>query len=120
MTSIVEKKECNLSKEVFWKYMLIAMDMTGKQLLNETSKFYYESLKHLTDDVYVKAIEKTLKNKKYPTMPMIGDILDNVDHYEEDDISNLVFTSEFLFNCFNLAHGRKYTYDKESGRIKLK
>tara|TARA_R110001606_G_scaffold141321_2_gene280459 strand:- start:4663 stop:5034 length:372 start_codon:yes stop_codon:yes gene_type:complete len=112
--------EVNLSKEIFWKYMLIAQDMSGKTLLNETSKFYYESLKHLTNQQYVDAIIQVMREKKYPTLPMIGDIFDKVNHKPDiKDISRMRFTSQETFDKWNEIQNNKYELIHD-GHIKLK
>ena len=112
--------EVNLSKEIFWKYMLIAQDMSGKTLLNETSKFYYESLKHLTNQQYVDAIIQVMRENKYPTLPMIGDILDKVNHKPDiKDISRMRFTSQETFDKWNEIQNNKYELIHD-GHIKLK
>jgi hypothetical protein len=117
MSNITKVKDIKLSKQVFYKQWLIILDICNKNILNETSLFYYNELKHLTEEEYLKAIQKTLREKKYPNIPLLGEILENVSSNTLNTLNTSHTYSEEDFKRLNI--NGLYVRCLESGYIKL-
>jgi len=117
MSNITKVKDIKLSKQVFYKQWLIILDICNKNVLNETSLFYYNELKHLTEEEYLNAIQKTLREKKYPNIPLLGEILENVSSNTLNTLNTSHTYSEEDFKRLNI--NGLYVRCLESGYIKL-
>lgn len=90
-----KNKECVLNKNIFNKYWKLLLLNYNQKDTHDLKLLYYASLKDLKEEYFIKAIETTIKTRRYfPNVCEIRESLNNVPSWFNQDIKKEEATEE--------------------------